>query len=161
MKRSKKQSTILDSDNPYLVKRAENILNLAEKMKQLETKKKTKIPSPKTKQTTRLTLRLKKRVVGKKHKCTLDHTDYVASFAQETHKRYCTEKNDLHGVICCACHTNFRDREGPNVTVPSLKTPLWVCLGRSEFQCTYSLCSTCHMDKLDNSGGRKRHRRNV
>ena len=50
MKRSKKQSTILDSDNPYLKKRAENILKLSKKMKQLDTKKKNKAPSPKTKE---------------------------------------------------------------------------------------------------------------
>ena len=136
MKRAKKQSTILDSENPYLKKRAENILKLSKKMQQLQPKKNNKIPSPKSKekkQISRLTIRLHKRVNGREDKCTFDHTDYVASFAQETDKHYCTIKNDLHGVSCCECSKTFKEKEDPNVIVPSLKSPLWVCLGRSEF----------------------------
>ena len=164
MKRAKKQSTILDSKNPYLKKRVENILKLSKKMQQLQPKNNNKTPSPKSKekkQTTRLTIWLHKKVTGKKEKCTFDHTDYAASFAQETEKRYYTIKNDLHGVSCCECSKIFKEKEGSNVIVPSLKSPLWIFLGRSEFKCKHSLCSKCHMEKLDNMGGRKRRRCNV
>jgi len=50
MKRAKKQSTILDSENPYLKKRAENILKLSKKVQQLQPKKNNKAPSPESKE---------------------------------------------------------------------------------------------------------------
>jgi len=46
MKRAKKQSTILDSENPYLKKRTEIILKLSKKVQQLQPKKNNKTPSP-------------------------------------------------------------------------------------------------------------------
>ena len=65
------------------------------------------------------------------------------------------ENNDIYGVSCAVYRRTFVEKLGDDNTMPSIKTPIWVYLGRHEQECTYTLLSKYHMDKLDNRTYRK------
>ena len=80
--------------------------------------------------------------------------EYVAGYKHEIDTRYCIDRNDVHGANCSGCKMELIE-EGIDLTIPSIKLPIYVYLGRRKFKCTQSLCSKCHVEKLDDSGVRK------
>ena len=87
-----------------------------------------------------------------------DHKDYIGGYKQETDKRYFNVGNDLHGTHCDECMLLFSAKEEIDMITPSIKDPIFVCLGRHKYDCKHSLCSKCHLKKLDSEGGRPRRR---
>lgn len=101
-----------------------------------------------------------KRSMEKADECVVDHSDYVTSREQETDKRYCMEKNNVYGISCDVCKRKFVDKMSDDNMVPTMKSPIWVCISCHDHKYTHSLCPNCHMKKLDNDNGRKHRRRN-
>ena len=92
-------------------------------------------------------------------KCKYDHKDYIGGYKQAIDKRYVNIGNDLHRTRCDDCMKFFACKEQDDMIIPSIKDPICVCLGQHKYEYKHSLCSKCHMTRLDNIGGQPRHRR--
>ena len=88
-----------------------------------------------------------------------DRKDVFGGYKQETDKRYYNIGNDLYRTHCDVCMKLFSHKEQENMITPLMEEPIFVCLGQHKYECKHALCSTCHMAKLDNIGGRSRRRR--
>ena len=166
-----RQTTILEIDNPYLQQRAKNIRRISAKMDELneENKKRgdneslanviRKGSHATIKRKRSVTIRLtSKKPAREELKCIYDHKDYIGGYEQESDKRYFNVGNDLHGTHCDECMSLFSCKEEKDMITPSIREPIFVCLGRRKHDCKHSLCSKCHLKKLDGEGVRPRRR---
>ena len=170
-KKKPRQTTILETDNPYLQQRAKNIKRISAKMDELNEENRKKDDNEslanvirnkahatvKRKRSITIRLTSKKKVIDES-KCMYDHKDYIGGYEQETDKRYYNVGNDLHGTHCDECMLLFSAKEEIDMITPSIKDPIFVCLGRHKHDCKHSLCTKCHLKKLDSGGGRPRRR---
>jgi hypothetical protein len=96
-----------------------------------------------------------------------NHTVYeigVTYMPEEQHS-YLQPNNELHGVLCALCETEFVHNEPVSAkqTKPSTRKPMYTCSNRATgTKCLHSICYQCMMDEIkkpSTTNGKKSLRR--
>ena len=74
--------------------------------------------------------------------CIHDHKNYCGGHNEETDKDNCKEGYYLHGTGCQFCSSDFGWIEGGKCVIPSIEKPIYVCVCRGNYGCTFSHCYT-------------------
>ena len=90
--------------------------------------------------------------------CIHDHGKYSGGYKEETDKGYCKEGYDLHGIRCKSCNAGFGWIEGGKFVIPSNKKPIYICVGRGKYGCTFGLCCDCYTKKSTTTSKRRTSR---
>ena len=100
-------------------------------------------------------IKIKNKQGALKIKCQEIHEE-ITGYNIEPDKQYCTESRELQGISCVKYRRFFVENKGDDVVVPTIKCTIDICSGRQKYKCKHSLCHKYHMEKLRNSGVRKR-----
>jgi hypothetical protein len=80
--------------------------------------------------------------------CDYPHNN-LTSFRQETNSAFCKDGFYLDEMGCQDCNGKFHYKNNGNIdgqlwVKPSLKTPVFVCIGNTEdCECQFAYCSNC------------------
>ena len=60
---------------------------------------------------------------------------------------------------CAHCKTHFSNVDGDNIIVPSIASPVYMCLGKVKYNCTHSLFYNCYHIKAAKCNKDQKYRR--
>ena len=154
----KKRAKNIKRNNAKMKELQEEYNNINKKNTLLNRKKVVDTPRGATKQTPtkkhKETRSHKKKIIG----CIHDHENYSGGYKEETDKGYCKVGYDLHGTRCRLCNAGFGWIEGGNFVIPSNRKPIYICVGRGKYLCTFGLCCDCYTKKSTTTSKRRTSR---